>query len=352
MRRDSLLCVLVRCDLNTVIICSRVNKLFYAVVKSEIFLQLYKNVNYVEYNKLKWLEVFKSFDKKKLRKIDSYNFNTVDTPTWVYEKYPDNFSLSNYVEKSNVDIGFIDKHFSELSKYSIAVLCQNNSVPIWFYEKHINKLSWAFICMNTSIPIWFYEKYFDKIDNSDMLGLFQNSSVPLSFYEKYDIDIDDYSDYISRNTNITIDFIEANYDDVNWFDLCQNTSVPLHYIENNKSEVDWTGICGREITPDELWFYDKYIDNLDWSELNTNPSIPDWWFEKHITHIDWDRIYLNRGLSSAFIEKYISHMPFFYMNSNINPEFLLQHIDVIDINELQKNPSIPYQCFLYLLHKK
>ncbi len=349
MMRDCLICVLARCELNTVIMCSRVNKWFYKVVNSEGFLRLYKSVNSVEYNKLKWLEVFKSLDKKQLNKINIYYFNIGDAPTYIYEKYPEQFSWDNYVEKTNIDIDFIDKHFSELSNYAIATLCSNTSVPIWFYEKHVNVLTWAFICMN-KIPIWFYEKYFDKINNSDILGLLQNSSIPFSFYEKYNININEYSNYVSMNTNITIDYIESNYNDVNWFDLCSNISVPLEYIEININMVDWSTISSRKITHAELWFYDKYIDNLDWSELSANSSIPDWWFEKHTTDIDWRVIYLNDGLSSAFIEKYASQMHNFYMNKNINPEFVLQHIDKIDIHQIQRNRSVPYQCFQYLLH--
>ena len=91
---------------------------------------------------------------------------------------------------------------TDINTYLFISLSSNPTVPIEFFEKHLNKINWYAISSNTSIPMWFLEKY---IDNIVWSGLSGNSSVPLSFFEKY-------------------------FDKISWYGFSKNIGVPLHYM--------------------------------------------------------------------------------------------------------------------------
>jgi hypothetical protein len=51
---------------------------------------------------------------------------------------------------------------------------KNTSIPIEFYEKHLDKIDWSSISQNNSIPLEFFEKHLDKVYLSE---LSKNTSI-------------------------------------------------------------------------------------------------------------------------------------------------------------------------------
>lgn len=378
MMRDNLLCVVVRCDFMTVVRSGGVNKWFRETVKSEMFLRMYKEVSPREYTRLRWLHLFMQLRGQNIS-IDSKTFGMLDAPIWFLNKYKGYVSMIRYCSKPNGNAKFIDKilkvstekekriyvgylsgtHGSVwlLEKYIEYInwnyLCMSNSLlPISFYEKHIENVDWCALCENENIPISFYEKHFEKIS---WKNLCLNDSVPLQFFithlgEKIILYIDD----LCGNTNVTVEFIEKYIDYIihGWRDLCCNSSIPIAFYEKHINRINWFDICTRTIKPDELWFYEKYMYKDMICNLVRNSSVPLWWLEKFMDNISG--LSLRYGISTEYYEKHFDKFApqFSYIQARTSdPDFLINHIDLIDTNTLSENTSIPYQCFQYLLHK-
>lgn len=303
----------------------------------------------------------------------------LDAPVWFFNKYKRFMSITTYCNKSNGNAKFIDKilkvstekekenYVEYLSDYHGSVwllekyvqyinwdaVCMYNwLLPISFYEKHIENVDWYALCANENIPISFYEKHFEKISWDDLC---YNNSVPLQFFITHLGDkIHLYIDDLCANTNVTVEFIEKYIDYIRllgWRNLCRNSSIPIAFYEEHMNRVNMFDMCARTIKPDELWFYEKYLNKDILYRLVHNLSVPLWWFEKFMDDISG--LSLRYYIPTEFYEKYFNKFAPRFAHIQVrtsDPDFLINHIDLIDTNTLSENTSIPYQCFQYLLH--
>lgn len=221
-------------------------------------------------------------------------------PMWFYEKYVHHFytfpDYSNHFKYSWEFIQRNPQYFNlidlsqcrnipmnelEEREWDWKYLCVNTSIPVWFFEKHIDKLDWTSLCKNTSIPIKFFERHIEyihwtslcmnpsipaeffeqHIDKLDWVNIVNNPSLPEWFIDKYFVKLEKCPWYTDRSYTFSMSFLEKYIDKIHWYCISGTTSVPIK-------------------------FFEKYIDRVCWSYITTNTSVPMWFFEKYSHLID------------------------------------------------------------------
>lgn len=126
-----------------------------------------------------------------------------------------------------------------------------------------------------------------------------------SFLETYVIPIHDTKEIwqaISRNPNLTDEFIKKYTEKLDWVAVMQWKKFPgnvlLHKIGKVPSEVISQY---QALTPE---FIDEHADVLDWYSLCEYQDLPEELMEKHVDKLNWGQVSLYQKMSSKFIEKH------------------------------------------------
>jgi hypothetical protein len=172
------------------------------------------------------------------------------------------------------------------------------------------------------------------------------------------------------NPRISLEFIEANREVVDWEEAGRNPKMTKYFVEKNIEEHPGlqsffskknVGISPSEIfrlekeigsrpIPKELVrtisssnfrekFIEEHIDELDWFFLSSNSSLPVTFFERHIEKVVWSEVCLNEGLPSTFFDRHIEKVDWRNLcrNTSIPETFFRDHIDKVDFESICLN---------------
>ena len=63
-------------------------------------------------------------------------------------------------------------------------ICENENIPVRFFEKHLDKICWDRLSSNSRIPLSFFRKHNDKVNFKKLAGIalkiYNDSSVSSS----------------------------------------------------------------------------------------------------------------------------------------------------------------------------
>lgn len=113
--------------------------------------------------------------------------------------------------------------------------------------------------------------------------------------------------YISMNPNITMDFINKNLDkEWNWRALSENSAITMHDIADNL-ELPWNWLW-ISLNPNLTIEFVKQFENKDWYwfDVTCNPGIKIQDIMDNM-HLPWhiNRLWSNPNITIHFIKKYI-----------------------------------------------
>ena len=170
-----------------------------------------------------------------------------------------------------------------------------------------------------------YKNTYDFLDTYKDVILFEscsNTKLPLEFCNKYKLSLS--KDYLSKNENITEEFI------------LRNSNIMDLYVLNRHYKFS-------------VEFLDKYSNFIVLNHLAFNKHIPESFFEKFISFEEskdnsqfWLNISLNTNISETFLEKYIHKINFISVshNTNITERFARKYIHKLDFYELSANTGL------------
>ena len=99
-------------------------------------------------------------------------------------------------------------------------------------------------------------------------------------------------------------FYEKYINKLNWNNISRNKNIPIEFYEKHIEKLNWEYISRN--TNIHISFYEKNLSKLDWLCISTNTNIPMWFYEKHIEKLDWYWISNNPNIPIWFYEKYIN----------------------------------------------
>jgi hypothetical protein len=140
---------------------------------------------------------------------------------------------------------------------------------------------------------------------------------------------------LSKNPNITLDFIEANIEkNWDWNLLSDNPHLTISFIQKHKDRKwNWFALSkNKAIKKKDRDTYPGLPWNINGILINPDTSIEE--FEKHIkrnlTFLYHCWVYPNSNMTEAFLEKYQSDIPEWISlaeNKNISMEFVKSHLN-------------------------
>lgn len=218
-----------------------------------------------------------------------------------------------------------------------------------FFEMIINSyfdIDWNILVKNKSLSENFFKKYLHKMNSYDKNALCEN--VSLKFINKYLIE---YWPAICKNTNISelldksLSYFEENINNIDWSILCSNPSIPVSFFEKHINKINWQSVSQNTSIPEE--FFEKYIFHVNWFQLCQNTSISESFFRKHLDMIDWYAFFRNPkqfNLQRENLDMVIygrlailMHCPYDYIKGF--------EIDKINMQYICKNPNVPLSFF-------
>lgn len=213
------------------------------------------------------------------------------------------------------------------------------------------KIDWNAISKNKDVSVNFIEKYFDKLQKFDIL---QNNNVFPEHIEKWFAkqDIINNGSSIVQNPNLTDEFVrnyypnsisnDGYYQFVN-FSLSEFSNYYNQLCKDYKFIKHNKYICHFMQQPDPPG--NHYISN-GWTSVVHNPNIIPSFIEKYADKIGnnyFAYIKWNPNLTKAFIDKYadILKWDYFVEDTGIPFEYYKQYLDKISYLVYQKLKTLP-----------
>jgi hypothetical protein len=277
--------------------------------------------------------ILSHMDKKLCWSSISYNSNITPNDVQNYPRLPwDWYWLSKnpnitlnfiefYIDKpwdwsylssnSIITMEFVEKYIDK--PWDLSLLCQNENLNIKMIKKnsHINKI-WEWILRNDNISrnvIIYLMNNINKLNESEKMKLFMNKYVPIQFIDEYLSKnrydrIYNYFKYISKNPNITMEFIDKYSEYIEWDLVSQNPNININIIESNiDRQWEWDFISRNpNITIDFIkkypnkpwdWFFISLNKNLRLEDIEKNNDKPWNWFSNNIINKIYEREYNN-----------------------------------------------------------
>lgn len=204
-----------------------------------------------------------------------------------------------------------------------------------------DKVNWDAISKNDNVSVNFIEKYFDKLNIAYIL---QNSNIFPEHIEKWfsEDEIKKFYCSICHNPNLTNVFVRKYYIDR----IYQDDNVDFYkFVKYSNAEFvsNYAGIINY------MFFMKyKYIDLFDtcfkyqhwmqkfekknfWRTIGMNPNITPSFIEKYADKINWRQIRWNPSITKEFIDKYYLNFNWhsFLFESNIPYEYCAQYLHMI-----------------------
>ena len=268
------------------------------------------------------------------------NFNTIDSCINCFVDWqPQFFCKKHLYQNTKIDDSYYscERHNkSEWNGWDEATMRDEDLHPkeqTNAYEVMLKKrMGWEAESINNTI----FDKYKDKWEWN---WVSRNPNLTLAFIER-NIDKLNWKG-LSRNSALTPAFIDKYKDELNWNFLVLNASLTPAFIEENIDKLGWKGLSDNpSLTPA---FIDKYIDKLYMGVLSQNPSLTPTLIEKYEDKLDWYWLSGNPSLTMALIEKYEDKLNWEHLskNPNLTPAFIEENIDNLsDFKAFPKNPAL------------
>jgi len=147
--------------------------------------------------------------------------------------------------------------------------------------------------------------------------------------------------YLSANPNAIHILEENNLDNVNWSLLSRNPNA-IHILENNLDKVNWYWLSEN---PNAIHILEENPDKVNWSLLSRNPNAIHL-LEENLDKVDWKQLSKNPNAISI-LENNLNMVDWLVVCSNPSPKiipFLEENLDLNRLSEAQwkqlsKNPN-------------
>jgi hypothetical protein len=232
--------------------------------------------------------------------------------SWDFQQLCSNKNFNMEIILSNQDL------FNDWNSISY-----NNNLTINIILQNLHKdLNWFSISSNSNITMDIVEQY--KELPWDRQGLSFNDNIIKHNMKKSSETIKLYDIYkIYKHKNFNVSKFLSNIKKDNRLKyymkgLSSNSNVNSKDIENN-IDLDWDwNLVSKNINLSSE-FIQKYIYKLNWENLSLNPTIDIDFIESTLNDLPWDfrKLSKNPNLNLKFIEKYIDHFDFDYLSENI-----------------------------------
>src|SRR3712207_3292379 len=87
-----------------------------------------------------------------------------------------------------------------------------------------------------------------------------------------------------------------------WNKISKNKNLTKEFIEKYQDKIDWDEICIYQELSES--FMEKYANKLNWDLISKYQKLSEEFIEKHANKVNWFWIGKYQKLSEAFIEKY------------------------------------------------
>jgi len=222
----------------------------------------------------------------------------------------------SYIYEHIADVDFVRLRKTEYLKYKKSII-HNKNVPHHYFIVRINdfKKSYIYRMNQLNDTDIYYNEVFSNNRNIGCDDIQENINMNI-----------DWNYGISRNKNITIDFVKNNPDKCwNYYYLLQNLEFKLDFVEKliQTINIDWSSLSKHSNLTIE--FIEKYIDKpLNFTFLSKNANITIDFIFKY-KNKDWDYIYIYKykKIPSWYIDYKIQNFNndyifFNYLSKNIH----------------------------------
>jgi len=138
--------------------------------------------------------------------------------------------------------------------------------------------------------------------------------------------------YLSANPNAIHILEENNLDNVNWSLLSRNPNA-IHILENNLDKVNWYWLSEN---PNAIHILEENPDKVNWSLLSRNPNAIHL-LEENLDKVDWKQLSKNPNAISI-LENNLNMVDWLVVCSNPNPKiipFLERNLDLNTLSQAQ-----------------
>jgi hypothetical protein len=204
-----------------------------------------------------------------------------------------------------IDIDFLHKILIKeeikYNNYSIfSIKCTDIVGIIYDYCKDVDiERELSRFEMSLPRPISFFEKHTIEYKNTPYIPSDLEKNIGKSWLYLIGEPSDEYYyntshlkkcskvdwDQVSKNTTVSVSYLEKNIDKVNWTLLSMNPGIPIQFFERYLDKVDWVAISLNLNIP--ISMFRNNIDKVNWERLSWNPSVPDSFFVANASKIKW-----------------------------------------------------------------
>ena len=151
---------------------------------------------------------------------------------------------------------------------------------------------------------------------------------------------------ISRNPNLTEEFIEAHANEVDWNRISAYQKLSEKFIEKHADEVNWYWISEYQKLSEE--FIEQHADEVDWDWISMDQKLSEEFIERHADKVDWHWISKYQKLSEEFIEKHADKADWYCISryQKLSEEFIEKHADTLNmprINDSWNYKSVDFK---------
>jgi hypothetical protein len=291
-----------------------------------------------------------------------------DDGTDFLQEHISKLSKHKMVGNQSLPMWFFNKHLKD-ENYTSATINYRKGIPLEFWDKNAHHINWQSIHKDTIFPDWFIEKHIKKIIQSGSDEFYIPESITLKHYNLFDCQ------YINHITLEMLDKFNIEYD---YDQLSSNESIPFEYIDNNiEQEWDFTMLSTRNDIP--VWFMVKYENRFSEVGVNRNnfhdslinmlsaDNLIRFYNLSFITLLSlkdkveqdvyWHNVICNKNCSFQYIEQNIETiksivgtygMQTIYSHPDITVDFIEKHkgpINQCNTSYISQNSSIPLSYF-------
>ena len=130
------------------------------------------------------------------------------------------------------------------------------------------------------------------------------------------------------------DFVDIEFEYVNWIAISKYKYLPEYFIEKYIDELDWYYISGIQKMSDN--FIEKYKDKLEWDEFCHNQVLSEEFIDKYRDYVDWQEVSIYQNLSEEFISKYNVQVNWFDISKRqkLSEKFMHNNISLLYLDNI------------------
>ena len=120
----------------------------------------------------------------------------------------------------------------------------------------------------------------------------------------------------------------------NWLAISRNLNLTEEFIEQHADEIDWYYISIYQKLSEK--FIEKHVEEVYWYLVSIYQKLSEEFIERHAGEVDWNRISMYQKLSEKFIEKHADKVNWYCISKyqKLSEKFIEKHADVLNMSNI------------------